>query len=306
MILIKSRKDLPLSNGTMVYHMKPIDLHVHSNASDGTFTPTEVILTAKEAGLSAIALTDHDTVSGIAEAKKAANIHNIELIVGSEFSCHYQNTEIHVLGFFLDETNEELLNNFQTFIDNREQRNLCMIEKFNQHGIPITFDMLCAENPDAVITRAHFARALMELGVVKSKDQAFRKYLNPNCPFYVPRPKLDPKETIRIIKNAGGMAFLAHPMLYQLGYQQVASMLDDLIEYGLEGVEVYHSSNHALESSHLKSMALSKNLLISGGSDFHGSNKPDISIGTGRGNMFVPYEWLENIKQKRANIKILS
>ena len=175
-----------------------------------------------------------------------------------------------------------------------------MIEKFNLVGIPITLEMLYANNPNTVITRAHFARALLELGVVSSKDQAFQKYLNSNCPFYVPRPKLDPKEIIGVIKRAGGMAFLAHPMLYHLGYQQVSSMLDSLIEYGLEGVEVYHSSNHALESSYLKSMALSKKLLISGGSDFHGSNKPDIFIGKGRGNLFVPYELLENIKRARS------
>ena len=280
--------------------MEQIDLHVHSNASDGTYTPTEVILTAKQAGLSAIALTDHDTVAGIKEAKEAAKVQNIELIVGSEFSCHYQNTEIHILGFFLNETNEELLTNFHVLVENRKKRNLSMIEKFNLAGIPITLEMLYANNPNTVITRAHFARALLELGVVSSKDQAFQKYLNSNCPFYVPRPKLDPKEIIGVIKRAGGMAFLAHPMLYHLGYQQVSSMLDSLIEYGLEGVEVYHSSNHALESSYLKSMALSKKLLISGGSDFHGSNKPDIFIGKGRGNLFVPYELLENIKRARS------
>ena len=280
--------------------MEQIDLHVHSNASDGTYTPTEVILTAKQAGLSAIALTDHDTVAGIKEAKEAAKVQNIELIVGSEFSCHYQNTEIHILGFFLDETNEELLTNVHVLVENRKKRNLSMIEKFNLAGIPITLEMLYANNPNTVITRAHFARALLELGVVSSKDQAFQKYLNSNCPFYVPRPKLDPKEIIGVIKRAGGMAFLAHPMLYHLGYQQVSSMLDSLIEYGLEGVEVYHSSNHALESSYLKSMALSKKLLISGGSDFHGSNKPDIFIGKGRGNLFVPYELLENIKRARS------
>lgn len=280
--------------------MEQIDLHVHSNASDGTYTPTEVILTAKQAGLSAIALTDHDTVAGIKEAKEAAKVQNIELIVGSEFSCHYQNTEIHILGFFLDETNEELLTNFHVLVENRKKRNLSMIEKFNLAGIPITLEMLYANNPNTVITRAHFARALLELGVVSSKDQAFQKYLNSNCPFYVPRPRLDPKEIIGVIKRAGGMAFLAHPMLYHLGYQQVSSMLDSLIEYGLEGVEVYHSSNHALESSYLKSMALSKKLLISGGSDFHGSNKPDIFIGKGRGNLFVPYELLENIKRARS------
>lgn len=282
----------------MLLKMEQIDLHVHSNASDGTYTPTEVIIAAKQAGLRAIALTDHDTVAGIEEAKAAANIHNMELVVGSEFSCHYKNTEIHILGFFLDETNEELLSGFQTLVENRKKRNLSMIEKFNQQGIPITLDMLYAGNPNTVITRAHFARALIELGVANNKDQAFQKYLNPNCPFYVSRPKLEPKDIIGVIKRAGGMAFLAHPMLYHLGYQQVSSMLDDLIEYGLNGVEVYHSSNHALESSHLKSMALSKNLLISGGSDFHGSNKPDIAIGKGRGNLFIPYEWLEHMKQE--------
>lgn len=280
-------------------NMKQIDLHLHSNASDGTYSPTEVILAAKEAGLSAIALTDHDTVAGIKEAKKAAEIHNLELIVGSEFSCHYQNTEIHILGYFLDETNEELLTNFHMLVENRKKRNLSMIEKFNHAGIPITLEMLYAGNPNTVITRAHFARALLELGVVTTKDQAFQKYLNSNCPFFVPRPKLEPKDIIGVIKRAGGMAFLAHPMLYHLGYQQISSLLDSLIKYGLEGVEVYHSSNHALESSYLKSMALSKKLLISGGSDFHGSNKPDISIGKGRGNLFVPYELLQNIKEAR-------
>lgn len=282
-----------------IRYMKQIDLHLHSNASDGTCTPTEVVHLAKEAGLSAIALTDHDTVAGIPEAKEAAKQSNIELITGAEFSCHYQNTEIHVLGFFLDETNEELLTRFQSLIENRKKRNLMMLEKINLAGIPITLDLLCAGNPDTVITRAHFARALLELGIVSTKEQAFQKYLNSDRPFYVPRPKLNPKEIIHTIKQAGGMAFLAHPMLYHLGYRQVSDMLDALIEFGLEGVEVYHSSNHALESSQLKSIALSKHLLISGGSDFHGSNKPDISIGKGKGNLFVPYELLEKIKECR-------
>lgn len=276
--------------------MRYIDLHVHSNASDGTLSPTEVVLLAIKKNLAAIALSDHDTVSGVAEAIQAAKGSSLEVIPATELSCYYQGVEIHILGLFVDYQNPEFLAELDRLEQARFQRNLDMIALFQKNGIAITLEELQAGNPDSVITRAHFARVLVQKGICKDKNAAFERYIGVGCPYYLPKPQVTPEVSIPIITKAGGIPILAHPMLYHLGYDQVEKLIQYLIPLGLKGIEAYHSSNYAQQSDKLRSLAHKYNLVVSGGSDFHGANKPDIDLGTGRGNLRVTEHILKNIR----------
>lgn len=289
--------------------MRYIDLHVHSNASDGTLSPTEVVELAFQKNLAAIALSDHDTVKGVCEALSAAQALNrlpenaaagrcLELIPATELSCYYGKTEIHVLGLYVDHTNEKFLSKLNEFEQARKKRNLDMPALFQKDGIDISLEDLQSGNPDTVITRAHFARALVAKGYCKDKHTAFQKYVGTGCPYYLPKVKVTPEEAIPLITTAGGIPILAHPMLYHLGYAQIEQLIQYLIPLGLDGIEAYHSSNNLSQSNKLRSLALKYNLVVSGGSDFHGANKPDIELGTGRGNLRITEPILDKIKTR--------
>ena len=279
--------------------MSFIDLHVHSNASDGTLTPSEVVTAAKEAGLLAMALTDHDTVAGVKEAKIKADELGIELIPGVEISCHAFGKEIHILGFFLNEEDPDFLEYLANLREIRDSRNLKMLELFQKDGFPITMEKLEHGNPNTVITRAHFARVLIEEGIVPSKDAAFKKYLSDGKKYYVQRSEIKPKDAIAHIKQAGGVAVLAHPFEYHFSKQQLIDLIEELVSYGLSGIEVYHSNNYVEQSSFLRELTHRYHLAATGGSDFHGSNKPDIKIGVGRGGLRVHESLLEELKTFR-------
>lgn len=267
--------------------MRYVDLHVHSNASDGTLTPTEVVHLAIEKNLAAIALSDHDTVKGIEEAIHAAEGSDLEVIPATELSCYYKNVEIHVLGLYVDYKNPNFLAELNRLEQARLKRNLDMIALFQKDGINITLEDLLAGNPNSVITRAHFARVLVEKGICKDKHTAFDRYVGVGCPYYLPKPQVTPELAIPLIVKAGGIPILAHPMLYKFGYQEIEELIQYLIPLGLKGIEAYHSSNNISQSDKLRSLALKYQLVVSGGSDFHGANKPDIDLGTGRGGLRV-------------------
>ena len=278
--------------------MNYIDLHVHSSISDCSFTPKEVVDLARNAKLRYIALTDHDTVDGIEAAiTYAGKFDDIDIIPGTELSCYYLNREIHIVGLFLDYKDEALLSSLHRLENARLQRNLKMIQNFIAAGIPLTLDELQHGNPKSVITRAHFARILVEKGICKDKNEAFDKYLGIGCPFYLPKPQVTPEQILRIIKTAGGIAILAHPYSYGFSKTQVETLLDTLIPLGLSGIECYYSTYDDGQTQELRSIAHKKNLLVSGGSDFHGAIKPDISIGTGRGKLRIPEKLLQNMLQ---------
>lgn len=282
--------------------MNYIDLHVHSSASDGSFTPEEVVELAKNAGLSTFALTDHDTVDGIDEALSHADrIGGIKVIPGTELSCYYGNREIHIVGLFINHKDEVFLSELQKLKDAREARNERMVQNFVDAGIELTIKELKHGNPNSVITRAHFARVLTEKGYCKDKTEAFDKYLGIGCPFYLPKPKVTPEHVLKLITDAGGTAILAHPYSYKLSKTEVETLLDYLIPLGLSGMECYYSTYDNGQVQELRSIAFSKNLLVSGGSDFHGVVKPDIAIGTGRGNLKVPEKLLLQILEHRQN-----
>ncbi len=278
-----------------------IDLHVHSNASDGTFTPTELISEAKRAGLSAFALTDHDTTAGIPEAVRAAEACGMELIPGVELSTEYEGVEIHVLGLYIDIENAVLQKQMADFRQSRDNRNVVMLEKLRAEGFDITQEALEACFPDAVITRAHIARYLLEKGYIPDMKTAFTKYIGDRGRCYVGRPKITPTDAVDYIMAAGGTAILAHPVTYSISYVQLQRMLHEMKAHGLSGMEAIYSENTAADEMVMKRIAREEGLLISGGSDFHGTNKPDIRLGVGHGKLYVPYSILEAIKAERAH-----
>lgn len=280
--------------------MDLIDLHVHSNASDGSLTPAQVADEAMRVGLKAIALTDHDTVDGIPEILAYTADKPLEVIPGIELSCYYNNREIHILGYYVDYRSKGLNDELAKLKQAREARNMRMVEMMQADGIPVTMEKLLHGNPDSVITRAHFARVLVEEQVCKTKDAAFRKYIGVGCKYYLPKPEVTCETAMRILAEYSEAAFLAHPLLYHFGYAQIETLLLYLKALGLKGVEAYHSSNNMYESDKLRSIAEKLGLGISGGSDFHGVVKPNIQMGTGRGNMKLPMRLLDEIKRRRT------
>lgn len=276
--------------------MKKIDLHVHSTASDGTLSPSELVETATLADLSAFALTDHDTVDGISEAKAAAAKASVELIPGVELSTEYKEKEVHMVGLFLEETNPKLLTHLASFRDNRDNRNQKMYQKLREEGFDITEEALRDMFPDAVLTRAHIARFLLEKGYIKSISEAFEKYIGDGCRCYVAREKITPQESIGLIHEAGGIAILAHPILYHMSDARLRELIVDCKACGLDGIEALYSTYQPGDERYIRRLAEEYDLKLSGGSDFHGSNKPHIQLGSGMGHLFVPYELLEALR----------
>ncbi len=273
-----------------------IDLHVHSSASDGTLSPSEVTRLAFQTGLRAYALTDHDTISGIDEAVKAADGCKLEVIAGIELSCPYKEKEIHILGLYIDSQCEELKEALSSLRAQRRERNEALLLHFNRDGFPVTKEDLIGDGDAGVITRAHFARALLKKGCVSSMDQAFRSYLDQGKKYYLPKKTIPPREALRLIRRAGGFPALAHPLQYKLGWKMTEELILSLKEQGLAGVEAYYSSHTLNDCLRLRDICRRHGLLPTGGSDFHGDNKPDIKLGRGRGRLYVPISLLEDIK----------
>lgn len=281
--------------------MSFIDLHVHSNASDGTLSPRQVAGLAKEAGLSAFALTDHDTVAGVAEAREEGARLGVEVIPGIEISSNYQGTEIHILGLFVNPKDPDLLELLAGMRRRRDLRNEEMLKRFAEDGICFTRQELCEDNPNTVITRAHVARALLEQGYGSSLHQIFDKYLAYGGRYCPRKEMLDPETTVRALLADGAFVSLAHPFQYKLGDRKTEQLISMMTVLGMKGLEVYHSSHNALEIQKLQAIAGRLGLLPTGGSDFHGANKPDISIGVGRGNLRISHLLLDAIKRSRDN-----
>lgn len=277
-----------------------VDLHVHSNASDGTFSPSQVVELAKNAGLDAFALTDHDTTAGVPEALEKGRDLNIEVIPGIEVSNSFDGTEIHILGLFVNSDDPVLAAMLEKMRISRDRRNEKMLENLAADGISFTKEELCGDNPDTIITRAHIAHALVAKGICSGMDQAFKKYLQYGGRYCPQKEHLSPEEVVKTLISNGAFVTLAHPFQYKFGDKKTEELIAHMADLGMKGLEVYHSSNNKLESMKLQEMAVRHHLLPTGGSDFHGGNKPDISIGTGRGGLRVSSLLLEDIKRERA------
>lgn len=277
--------------------MKQVDLHVHSNKSDGTYTPSHLVDYALQKGLSAFALTDHDSVEGLDEALSYAAGKPIEVIPGIEFSTKYEERDVHVVGLYIRYDSPVFAAKLRSFVDSRINRNIKMCSNLQNAGIDISFEKLCEENPDAVITRAHYASYLTNHGYVADRAEAFAKYLGDDCPYFVPREKVTPSQAVALILDAGGIPILAHPPLYHMEPARLDALVGQLKQEGLMGIETLYSSYHAQDERDMFRLAQKYRLLPSGGSDFHGENKPGLDLGTGYGKLFVPEEFLLNMKE---------
>lgn len=281
--------------------MKYIDLHVHSSVSDGTLSPTELVTEAVNCNLAAFALTDHDTTDGVAEAMEAAKISTeagqaIEVIPGVEISAEYKTQDIHILGLLIDPNAEPLHTALKQAVLAREKRNEQMAKNLANGGLDIDIQRLrAAYEPDTVLTRAHFAKYLYETKQIASIEEAFKRYLKPDGPFYVPRKYISPKDAITLIRKAGGVPVLAHPLIYHLPEQELDALIKQLKEQGLGGLEVFYSANTGFDEGIIRRYANRYDLIMTGGSDFHGNNKPQIALGSGRGNLKIPYSVLEHL-----------
>ena len=276
--------------------MKQVDLHVHSTKSDGTFTPKALVDYALQKGLAAFALTDHDTIDGLSEALSYAEDKPIEVVPGIEFSTEYEKKDVHVVGLYIRYDEPAFSSKLQSFVDSRIQRNIKMCRNLQGAGIDITFEKLCEENPGAVITRAHYAAYLFNHGYIEDRAEAFAKYIGDDCPYYIPREKVTPAQAVDLILQAGGIPVLAHPPLYHMEKISLDSLVGKLKENGLMGIETLYSSYTAKDERDMFRLAKKYDLLPSGGSDFHGENKPGLDLGCGYGKLFVPEEMWENIR----------
>ncbi len=285
-----------------------VDLHVHSNKSDGTYSPRELVDYARAKGLCAFALTDHDTVSGLDEAiayteelrartcapdfaeapgQVAAPVPRV--IPGIEFSTEYQGKDVHIVGLAIDYKKPSFSRALQSFVDSRDERNRKMCRRLREMaGVHISYEALLSEFPGAVITRAHYAKYLLSHGLVKSIKEAFERYVGDDCPCYIPREKVTPAQAVKLILAADGIPVLAHPILYHMSDTRLESLVAELKEAGLMGIEALYSTYNEDEERQIRRLAQKYRLLISGGSDFHGSNKPNLDLAVGYGNLRVP------------------
>ena len=284
--------------------MNIVDLHVHSNRSDGSMTPSELVDLAVKKGLSAFALTDHDTVDGIPEALSRARYWaeqdiQIEVIPGIEFSTEYMGRDIHIVGIDIDYEADFFKQYLTDFVNARIERNIKMCKNLQEAGIDITFEKLMEEYPGSVITRAHYARFLHDYGYTSSMKEAFERYVGDHTKYFVPREKVTPVQAVELILRAGGIPILAHPVIYGLGKTALDTLVSELKAAGLIGIEAVYSTYTPSDERDIKALALKHDLAISGGSDFHGKAKPDIDLAVGRGKLFVHEGILKGLRDKK-------
>ena len=274
---------------------KYADLHVHTFYSDSTFSPEEVVSCAKEKGLAAIAICDHDTVDGIDPCMSIGREKGVEIIPGIEMSVEKLDAEIHVLGYFIDWKQDWLRKKLKEIQDSRVERIHIMIKKLNSMGVKVDAEEVfkIAVNKGSV-GRLHVAKAMLNSGAIKKLREAFDKYIGFAKPCYVPYTKLSPKETMGLILKAGGVPVIAHPNL--IGNDECIS---EFVEYGLRGLEVYHTDHKPHISKRYETMAKELGLLMTGGSDCHGMGKGRVLMGTVR----VPYEIVEKLKEEAEKIR---
>lgn len=276
-----------------------IDLHTHSTASDGTAAPAELIRMADEAGLDGIALTDHDTVSGLDEFLAEAEKHDLKAVPGLELSSLLFSKELHIVGLFIDRRNPNLLELLKKVRHGREERNEAIILKCRAAGYDITLDEVRETAGGESVGRPHIAEVLVQKGYFETIRDVFDQCLKRGCRCYVPRTLPSSQEAVAAIHEAGGLAIWAHPVSGQSGERSfVRKMLKHLIPAGLDGMEVRYSMFSESQTEMLTELAEENHLCKSGGSDFHGSRQPGISLGTGTGDLSVPTEYLDALIMK--------
>ena len=273
-----------------------VDLHTHTTASDGSYCPTSIVELAKKVGVSAIAITDHDTTDGIDEALGAGLKNNIEVVPGVEISVGGTD-DMHILGFFIDHKNPTIYQKLEGLKQSRDERNKEMIRKLQNDGFNITYDEVKQLTGAITMGRLHIAQAIEKKGLINDYRKIFKRYIVQGGSAYVAREKLCEKEGIETIIASGGMPFLAHINYLKKTDDEIDAIVKRLMGFGLAGVEAYYSGYTPQFEQLANNIADKYNLLKSGGTDFHGTRRKGVYIGTGRGNMCVPYSFLEKIKQ---------
>ena len=275
--------------------MKFADLHLHTQFSDGTFTPEELAGHGARLGFAAMALTDHDTVEGCARMAAACMAAGIEFIVGTELTAEHNNTELHILGYFLDTQNERLLTEIAKFQTVRQNRIREMVARINELNVPLAVESVFALANCKSPGRPHVARAMVKAGLVSNLDEAFDRFLKKNRPAWVPKAKISALDAIELVHQAGGLAVMAHP-----GLNRTDEIIPAIVAAGLDGIECFHTKHStAMEDRYLQ-IADKYNLLVTGGSDCHGFSKVKPLIGTVK----LPYQHIEKLvaaKQKRKS-----
>lgn len=280
--------------------MSRIDLHLHTTYSDGSLPVAEVMTLAKKAGVTALAITDHDIVDGIPEAIELGAGLGIEVIPGVEVSSRYDESEIHILGYFLEWKAPILIARLAQLRESRHRRNPQIVDKLNGLGLALTYEEVRALAGSDSVGRPHIARALMAKGYVHTAKEAFDRYLADGKPAYVPRELPEPAEAIAWIKAAHGIPVLAHPTWVKDTAEGLFRLCDHLKGAGLMGIEVHYSTHKPSQTSRYLDIARRLGLLVTGGSDFHGITKPDIEVGVGRGGLKVPSKLLEPLRKAAA------
>lgn len=285
-----------------------VDLHVHSTCSDGSFMPQELVEYALTHNISAFALTDHDTVDGLDDAINYAAVlsgklceknpdgNTLEVVPGIEFSTEYEGKDVHIVGLFIDYKSTTFQKHITEFLRSRDTRNEKMCTLLQEQGIDITYEKLQEIFPDAVITRAHYGRYLLENGYVKSMSEAFDRYVGDHAPCYIPREKVTPEGAVSLIRTVGGIPVLAHPVLYRMSDMRLETLVAKLKDAGLLAIEAIYSTYTPSETRKMHGLAKKYDLAISGGSDFHGTNKPGLSFGTGYGKLYIHEDILEKLR----------
>ncbi len=275
--------------------IKICDLHTHSIYSDGTFTPAEIIKEAENKHISAVALCDHNTMSGCKEFLKASVNSDVIAVSGIEISADYFGTELHILGLFINEKYFDIIESkMLEFHKLKEISNINLIKILNKNGYKINYDYIKSKTPDGFVNRAHIASELTSLGYTKSINEAFKTVLSKKHGFYTPPKRITVFEALEILTEINAVSILAHPLL-NLSKDNLSGFLKIAKDKGLKGIESRYSLFSIEETQYLENLADEYSLLKSGGSDFHGLNKPDILLGTGKGNLNVPFEFYENL-----------
>ena len=274
------------------------DLHVHSYFSDGTDSPEALIRRAESLGLKALALCDHNTVAGLPDFLAAAEGSGVEAVAGCEFSTDYRGTELHILGLFIPENQyaavTALLDQAQ---QDKEQSNRDLVAALNAAGYVIDYEKVAARSQGSV-NRAHIAAELVEQGYLSSVQEGFKSLLTKKRGFYRPPKRIDAYDCIRFIRSIGAVAVLAHPFL-NLDEPALREFLPQAVASGLDSMEVLYSKYSSETTRLALSLAAEFGILPSGGSDYHGENKPDIAMGSGRGNLAIPYDWLKELAKRK-------
>lgn len=278
--------------------MREIDLHVHTSESDGTDTPEEVVRLAASRGLRAIAITDHDTATGYPAAAAEGARLGVEVVPGIEISTTFHGP-VHILGYYIDPASPEIAPVLESVIRDRDERNRIIARRMAADGLPVDYDAM-RERFGTAIGRPHFGEVLVELGLAESVKDAFARYLGKGQRYYEPRHFLSLERSLWIISRSGGVPVLAHPFQYRLEESGLRALIEHAVQYGLEGIECRYSGYSEKQTGYLLSLAEEYRLLPTGGSDYHGAVKPQIALGTGTGELAVPYSFLEGIKKRRG------